>query len=420
MRYEYWIEACKKDIPNSIVSPPIDIAYIWHAHLVSPFRYYEDSIRLKFPLISMPLEALHKQYFSGPSVSSESFWQKHAPDEPFILTKEDLSKEIIMKSRCNNCESPFTISGLDLGRWRYNPDNYIKCCECQVINNMHHKALYHLINDTTKNNRMIRGTTIGPIGTARIAFVQNVFFLEAKYSTENEDQSKKKSTILSHEVNITPTQTDSMDEFENLHLYKLLDNQDYVKHYGHQKLEELIRVIRLTYSDTNPSPFSLDLLQAVERQYKVSTKMLNVKWLLPDSIVRGMRNYIHFLTLMKENNQLIAVPTLEIDVAWHTHMMHPKEYRQFTLKYIKRVINHDDTIPQVQLDKYSMDTRNAWNNAHSNNSSENSSIHSDETNTSTKKVNKFTSFFNKSKKSRGTNFEIDYNPGTIKIEERIY
>lgn len=152
---------------------------------------------------------------------------------------------------------------------------------------------------------------------------------------------------------------------------------------------ELIRIIRLTYSDTNPSPFSLDLLQAVERQYIVSTRMLNdVKWLLPDSIVRGMRNYTQFLTLMKENNQLIAVPTLEIDVSWHTHQLHPLEYRQFTLKYIKRVINHDDTIPQITLDRYSLDTRKAWDKLLAkSNDSENSSIHSDETDTSNKKGN---------------------------------
>ncbi|CAO3651116.1 unnamed protein product [Cunninghamella blakesleeana] len=421
MRYEYWIDGLKKKIPPSYVAPPIDVAYIWHAHLVSPFRYYEDSIRLDFPLVSMPLSALHEQY-DNPSASSTDYWKSCAPGEPFQLTEYNVFDEIVMKSPCNSCGSPFKIQGVDMGRWRFNPDNYIKCCECQVINNMHHKALYHLIEDTTKNHRMIRGTTIGFVDTARIADVQNVSFVKAKYSIEDENQSRKKSSILAHRFHIIPTQTDSMDEFESLQLHKLFDDQEYVKKYGHHKLEELIRIIRLTYSDTNPSPFSLDLLQAVERQFVVSTRMLNnVRWLLPDSIVRGMRNYVQFLTLMKENNQLIAVPTLEIDVSWHTHQLHPLEYRQFTLRYIKRVINHDDTIPQITLDKYSLDTRKAWDKLFSNsNDSENNSIHSDETETSTKKSNRLSSFFSKPKKSKPTNFEDDYNPGTIKVEERIY
>lgn len=49
-----------------------------------------------------------------------------------------------------------------------------------------------------------------------------------------------------------------------------------------------------------------------------------------------------------------------IDVSWHTHMLHPKAYRDFTLKFLGRVMNHDDTIPEVKLRDYRSDTNAAW------------------------------------------------------------
>ncbi|KAI8335178.1 hypothetical protein BC941DRAFT_326067, partial [Chlamydoabsidia padenii] len=63
---------------------------------------------------------------------------------------------------------------------------------------------------------------------------------------------------------------------------------------------------------------------------------------------------------MKRNPTLVAVPTIEIDCAWHTHMLFSASYRQFTLQFLKRVINHDDTIPETSLKKFASDTNRAW------------------------------------------------------------
>lgn len=63
-RYELWIDASAKTyaltppLGNSL-SPskphssfaillPLDVAYVWHTHMLSPFRYYEDlDLRLR-------------------------------------------------------------------------------------------------------------------------------------------------------------------------------------------------------------------------------------------------------------------------------------------------------------------------------------------------------------------------------------
>jgi hypothetical protein len=58
---------------------------------------------------------------------------------------------------------------------------------------------------------------------------------------------------------------------------------------------------------------SLDLIQAVARQYKFAFKVTQViNWDLPQGIIKGIRQYINFLHLIKANPGLTAVPTFEI------------------------------------------------------------------------------------------------------------
>lgn len=48
------------------------------------------------------------------------------------------------------------------------------------------------------------------------------------------------------------------------------------------------------------------------------------------------------------------------DLAWHTHMLHHKSYKNFCISRIGRMINHDDTIPEAELNEYVQKTNIAW------------------------------------------------------------
>lgn len=41
-------------------------------------------------------------------------------------------------------------------------------------------------------------------------------------------------------------------------------------------------------------------------------------------------------------------------------MLFPNAYRKFTVKFLRRFLNHDDTIPEAQLQKYVENTDHAW------------------------------------------------------------
>lgn len=58
---------------------------------------------------------------------------------------------------------------------------------------------------------------------------------------------------------------------------------------------------------------SLDLIQAVARQYKFAFRVTQIfDWGLPQGIIKGIRQYSKFLQLIKTHPNLTAVPTVEI------------------------------------------------------------------------------------------------------------
>lgn len=54
------------------------------------------------------------------------------------------------------------------------------------------------------------------------------------------------------------------------------------------------------------------------------------------------------------------VPTLDIDLSWHTHQLFPAAYYNWSEKHVGRCINHDDTVKETGLAKGLEETCQAW------------------------------------------------------------
>ncbi|KXX73709.1 Glycine-rich domain-containing protein 1 [Madurella mycetomatis] len=73
----------------------------------------------------------------------------------------------------------------------------------------------------------------------------------------------------------------------------------------------------------------------VERILSVSAEIQ-----LPQAQAR----YLRFLQLMKAHESTTFVPTLDIDLIWHTHQLSPAAYENYCQVHVGQRINHDDTI----------------------------------------------------------------------------
>jgi hypothetical protein len=103
------------------------------------------------------------------------------------------------------------------------------------------------------------------------------------------------------------------------------------------------------------TPFSdhgwqaIDMLGTfVERQAAFADKMTNILWLrslaLGGTLARALVRYERFMALFKQHLGTTLVPTLDIDLVWHTQQCSPTSYLACCNKLAGRAINHDDAL----------------------------------------------------------------------------
>ncbi|CAG8476161.1 884_t:CDS:2, partial [Scutellospora calospora] len=105
----------------------------------------------------------------------------------------------------------------------------------------------------------------------------------------------------------------------------------------------------------NKLPFTSKLVDAVIRQYKFTDKIINYDI----NHLQAIEKYKKFLLLFK-NNKKNLVPTIDINLCWHTHMLYATNYRNFTKKYTGKIINHDDKISKSILFDNFKQTSDIW------------------------------------------------------------
>ncbi len=54
------------------------------------------------------------------------------------------------------------------------------------------------------------------------------------------------------------------------------------------------------------------------------------------------------------------VPTLDIDLVWHTHQLMARQYSRDCLEYVRRFADHDDKVAENRLSRAFDITCRAW------------------------------------------------------------
>lgn len=91
------------------------------------------------------------------------------------------------------------------------------------------------------------------------------------------------------------------------------------------------------------------------RQYKFSSQIHSLEWTSlrfmaahPSILVDAITQYHMFLEISRQSFRTL-VPTLSIDLAWHTHMLSGDKYHQDVLKFVDRFVDHDDRVEEGAL-----------------------------------------------------------------------
>jgi hypothetical protein len=68
-----------------------------------------------------------------------------------------------------------------------------------------------------------------------------------------------------------------------------------------------------------------------------------------ETMERSVLKYSRFLEMAKKHPDKMVVPTLDLDLAWHTHQLSPQDYYRTTTRELSKFLNHDDKVEDNKL-----------------------------------------------------------------------
>ncbi|KAL9611357.1 MAG: hypothetical protein Q9167_004006, partial [Letrouitia subvulpina] len=350
--------------------PPLDVVMVWHAHMLNPRDFLEDCMRYgKFSLWTAGLpwpainSCIHNETFeyqcSGAAV------KRFESDTG--LKWDNLNDMRSLKIECAKCyvrfETPWTTC-TSVDKWRENGPREsgqgfadrlfrVNCPYCKTSIN-HEFLRAQKFNQNLKN---LMEDDLPMPGT--------LLDLDGKMMTSHRGQHLFPNWLLKAglykemQVLLDPSRVPSwtIEDVRKSVESALADRNILKAARGFaikpRKAEKVsIRRMMSRYW-ANSSIFALDLVGAVIRQGSFIEKMHAIDWIhsptAASTMGRLINKYERFFEIMERNPGQLAVPTLDVDLAWHTHQLTPSSYYAYSLSKTSIFISHDDKIPDFSL-----------------------------------------------------------------------
>ncbi|KAH8926003.1 hypothetical protein BT69DRAFT_1348341 [Atractiella rhizophila] len=378
--------------------PPLDVLLVWHSFLLNPRAYYEESLgnqlvqRLHF-LGGIPLSEMVKLHLSRsistdekrfqhsviaddfsycPSPQAKSNWENCVDGEPFVMSMpkpSDRHKFLCPGCRCEHSTPYVSSSGMG---WAQSSFEFR--CSCRIVitkstfavrrlaavvkERVHHEGWTATSEGKSKGigkvplGSCLMGTILGPDGVPDAGRAES---LNRKWIRPFHEAVKADPTIFGIAAGLG-WNLESAEKSLVAARAKSKDDEAKVK-----AVHRILAAYR--------QPFvSIDLTAAVNRQFKFIESMHELGWLAPRAaeeaaafVNKAISRYHNFLNLMIDPNITnFLVPTLDIDLVWHTHQLQDILYRKHTLLLLNHIPDHDDKVEENTLATAFKETAKAW------------------------------------------------------------
>ncbi|KAG6369623.1 hypothetical protein JVT61DRAFT_14192 [Boletus reticuloceps] len=375
-RFERWVKSLESVPLEKFVTghiPPVDVWMVWHAYLLSPCWYAEDCERLamlqQLRLLNMIVVGsinIGKVVQLKPSNTRMEAWQKQTgtPFNPFEATTAAESR--LKELECPRCRTmvyvPFANdNGTGFAEEKFSVTCPLPGCMLRITHD--NLAVAKFVRDLAEGDEtrehFVAGSLFCPSGKR-----------DARHAKVIRDQLLR-SAYFSGLGPLT----------DNERLVRL-DRVREVKEsigYSLERLREAIMtslrncpaasVTRVLSAYTDGSPFSINLVDAVLRQCHFTQRMDELGWLKsgtfrqPDKRVileHSVMRYHAFLDLMTAYPSPMLVPTLDIDLVWHTHQLMASRYSVDCHMYVGRLVDHDLSVTESRFSSTLEETCRAW------------------------------------------------------------
>ncbi|KAI0791997.1 hypothetical protein C8Q75DRAFT_805043 [Abortiporus biennis] len=344
--------------------PPIDVLMVWHAYLLNPAWYAEDCIRspvlntLRI-LSDRLLEAIVRigdiNRYEVPE-SRKDLWRRilDLPWDPFDSITHLLEKSV----ECPKCEVYSNAPLLTRDGLGYLQQSFcLRCSNCGFTINKDTLAIAKLVKAYGAPESYLAGTLYTPTQLEDREMAGRIKDAIQKHTSFDDIVlTPGLPRLQALKVKVLQVANNSMD--------KVREDMKYALKRGGVRRA---RRIASAYFDDNP--FSVDLVGAVIRQCSFIDKMHDFGWTDPGCfeseedqlvLVHSIARYHAFLDLMTTAPTTFFVPTLDIDLAWHTHQMMGSQYSIQCKQYVGRYIDHDDKVDENLLATSFDITCRAW------------------------------------------------------------
>ncbi|KAF7304485.1 hypothetical protein HMN09_00850800 [Mycena chlorophos] len=373
-RFERWCLALTaKDAESGIAAilPPLDVLMVWHTYLLNPGWYAEDCLRIKAlhglweagkslsASLGNGLASLVRANSTGAALQDNVLSWVRLTDTPFDPFEAIESMSAAGKTvECVKCGTPNTTPYLTADGTGYLQLRFDRICTKPTNDCFHHithadLAMAKLAKDlalpnTNQPDSVLAGTLYTPGNTRNLAHaiaVKDRLILFKNPKPENPVTAR----AFMHHAQWQFSQLKSK-------MFTLLKEE--------KRIAE-----RISNAYTDGRIFSVELVSAVLRQGGFVSKMHQLGWTKPGAfdshedevaLWHVVARYHAFLDLMAASPGEFLVPTLDIDLGWHTHQLRSHEYGPDTMKYVNVFVDHEDKVEETRLTNSFDGTGTAW------------------------------------------------------------
>ncbi|RDH39457.1 hypothetical protein BDQ94DRAFT_165168 [Aspergillus welwitschiae] len=359
------------------VLPPLDVLMVWHSHMLNPRKYLEDCIRYGKMCVwgaRFPWELVDRQ-IDGTTFEYTTTGEARRYFETHINSSWDnLFDPPTTTVPCPNCGIQIVVEwtmGQDLADVKLPFEDFTGLAD-KGFRATCHNCQYQIDHDRLKlakwrqdvrslleQNRPMPGCFYNLRG---VPFPVSQSWKDAAFLYPSQLIRVVANDILEY-TNPKTNKCHNIAAVRN-YLNKRLQERR-VLQQAHDSIISKVRPVRTEkicirrmisrYWD-NFGPFSLDLLGAVIRQGKFIQQMDRTNWFrsptLQATISRSIKKYSVFFGIMADNPKQMAVPTLDVDLAWHTHQLSPMQYYNCSVGLASsplRFMDHNDKVDEVDL-----------------------------------------------------------------------
>ncbi|KAI0272599.1 hypothetical protein BC834DRAFT_355152 [Gloeopeniophorella convolvens] len=380
-RFQRWLEGLPERTRTTAAprvlkedGPPIDVWMVWHSYLLNPEFFADDCCRLPVMRPLASLTAASPNFFFellGTSVvdilrvnkARDGAWLERTglPFDPLestsVLTHQDLS--------CPRCKFSVAVPYFTLTGTGYAQANFSRTCSRCSFNITKEKlAVAKLISDLATSETSSHKSTGFEMYLPRTLRTTT----EAQ-DLDHADRIKSGLLAIKPFNFFTPKDRPQPTAKANVDLGEYLDwEMDRVqKLWSSSAKPGLVTRVLSAYYDHRP--FSIDLVGTVLRQGSFVRKMYELRWsergFFDDpedelALHHANARYHAFLDLMWSSPGTLFVPTLDVDLVWHTHQLYGDRYCTECLSYVGRFIDHDDQVEETVLTNSFDATARAW------------------------------------------------------------